>query len=79
MNRIWVRSRQNQGVQVLWDAMPNRIWNGKVEQVPKQVVARGSRSVGEVLCSVDNDKARAAAECERGSAHSGARAARAFW
>jgi multidrug efflux pump subunit AcrA (membrane-fusion protein) len=24
--------------------------------VPKQVVARGSRSVGEVLCSVDNDK-----------------------
>src|ERR1700691_3541633 len=47
---------QNQGVQVLWDAMPNRIWTGKVEQVPKQVVARGSRSVGEVLCSVDNDK-----------------------
>ncbi|HEY4951135.1 MAG TPA: efflux RND transporter periplasmic adaptor subunit [Candidatus Acidoferrales bacterium] len=47
---------QNQGVQVLWDAMPNRVWNGKVEQVPKQVVARGSRSVGEVLCSVDNDK-----------------------
>jgi HlyD family secretion protein len=46
----------NEGVQVLWDAMPNRIWNGKVEQVPKQVVARGSRSVGEVLCSVDNDK-----------------------
>ena len=47
---------QNQGVQVLWDAMPSRVWNGKVEQVPKQVVARGSRSVGEVLCSVDNDK-----------------------
>jgi HlyD family secretion protein len=47
---------QNEGVQVLWDAMPNRVWNGKVEQVPKQVVARGSRSVGEVLCSVDNDK-----------------------
>jgi HlyD family secretion protein len=46
----------NQDVQVLWDAMPNRIWKGKVEQVPKQVVARGSRSVGEVLCSVDNDK-----------------------
>jgi len=46
---------QNEGVQVLWDAMPNRVWNGKVEQVPKQVVARGSRSVGEVLCSVDNN------------------------
>ncbi len=47
---------RNQSVQVLWDAMPNRVWNGKVEQVPKQVVARESRSVGEVLCSVDNDK-----------------------
>jgi HlyD family secretion protein len=46
----------NEDVQVLWDAMPNRVWNGQVEQVPKQVVARGSRSVGEVLCSVNNDK-----------------------
>jgi HlyD family secretion protein len=43
-------------VQVNWDAMPNRTWTGKVEQVPKQVVARGTRSVGEVLCSVKNDK-----------------------
>jgi HlyD family secretion protein len=46
----------NQGVQVKWDAMPARTWTGKIEQVPKQVVPRGSRSVGEVLCSVDNDK-----------------------
>ncbi len=43
-------------VKVSWDAMPNRTWTGKVEQVPKQVVARGTRSVGEVLCSVQNDK-----------------------
>jgi HlyD family secretion protein len=43
-------------VQVNWDAMPSRTWTGKVEQVPKQVVARGTRSVGEVLCSVKNDK-----------------------
>ncbi len=43
-------------VQVGWDAMPDRTWTGKVEQVPKQVVARGTRSVGEVLCSVKNDK-----------------------
>ena len=46
----------NQGVQVKWDAMPARTWTGKIEQVPKQVVPRGSRSVGEVLCSIDNDK-----------------------
>jgi HlyD family secretion protein len=43
-------------VQVHWDAMPNRTWTGTVEQVPKQVVARGTRSVGEVVCSVKNDK-----------------------
>ena len=46
----------DEDVQVTWDAMPNRTWPGKVEQVPKQVVARGTRSVGEVLCSVKNDK-----------------------
>jgi HlyD family secretion protein len=46
----------DQQVQVTWDAMPDKSWMGKVEQVPRQVVARGSRSVGEVLCSVDNSK-----------------------
>jgi HlyD family secretion protein len=46
----------NQVVQVTWDAMPGRVWTGKIEQVPKQVVPRGSRSVGEVICSIDNDK-----------------------
>jgi HlyD family secretion protein len=46
----------NQVVQVSWDAKPGRTWTGHAEMVPKQVVARGTRSVGEVLCSVDNDK-----------------------
>jgi HlyD family secretion protein len=46
----------NQVVQVTWDAKPGRTWTGRTEMVPKQVVARGTRSVGEVLCSVDNDK-----------------------
>jgi HlyD family secretion protein len=46
----------NQVVQVNWDAKPGRTWTGHTEMVPKQVVARGTRSVGEVLCSVDNDK-----------------------
>ena len=48
--------KANQDVQVKWDAMPTRAWTGKIEQLPKQVVARGARSVGEVLCSIDNDK-----------------------
>ncbi|HEY6443740.1 MAG TPA: efflux RND transporter periplasmic adaptor subunit [Candidatus Acidoferrales bacterium] len=46
----------SQDVEVTWDAKPGSVWTGHTEQVPKQVVARGMRSVGEVLCSVDNDK-----------------------
>jgi HlyD family secretion protein len=46
----------NQNVAVTWDAKPGRTWTGHTEEVPKQVVARGVRSVGEVLCSIDNDK-----------------------
>jgi HlyD family secretion protein len=43
-------------VKITWDALPNRSWLGKTEIIPKQVVARQSRSVGELLCSVANDK-----------------------
>jgi HlyD family secretion protein len=43
-------------VKITWDALPNRVWEGRTEIIPKQVVARGSRSVGELLCSVQNDK-----------------------
>jgi HlyD family secretion protein len=46
----------NQPVKISWDALPNRVWMGKTETIPKQVVARGTRSVGELLCTVDNDK-----------------------
>ena len=45
-----------QTVQVTWDAKPGKMWTGRTEQVPKQVVARGMRSVGEVLCSIDNSQ-----------------------
>jgi HlyD family secretion protein len=44
-----------QPVKITWDALPSRSWPGKTEIIPKQVVARGSRSVGELLCSVQND------------------------
>jgi len=46
----------NQGVQITWDAKPGVTWKGRTETVPKQVVARGSRSVGELICSVNNEK-----------------------
>jgi HlyD family secretion protein len=45
----------NQAVEILWDAHPDRVWNGRTEVLPKQVVSRGTRSVGELLCSVTND------------------------
>jgi HlyD family secretion protein len=46
----------NQPVRITWDALPDRSWQGQTEVVPKQVVPRGTRSVGELLCSVNNDK-----------------------
>jgi len=47
---------ENQPVRITWDALPNKTWLGKTETIPKQVVPRGTRSVGELLCSVNNDK-----------------------
>jgi HlyD family secretion protein len=46
----------NQPVRITWDALADRYWQGQTEVVPKQVVPRGTRSVGELLCSVNNDK-----------------------
>jgi HlyD family secretion protein len=43
-------------VKITWDALPDRTWPGRTEMTPKQVVPRGSRSVGELLCSVENAK-----------------------
>ncbi|HKS67826.1 MAG TPA: efflux RND transporter periplasmic adaptor subunit [Candidatus Acidoferrales bacterium] len=45
-----------QSVDVTWDAKPGQVWTGQTTQIPKQVVPRESRSVGEVLCSVDNSR-----------------------
>jgi RND family efflux transporter MFP subunit len=41
-------------VTITWDARPGREWTGTVEQLPTQIVALGSRQVGEVICVVDN-------------------------
>jgi HlyD family secretion protein len=46
----------NLPVKITWDALPSRSWLGKTEMVPKQVVQHNSRSVGELLCAVNNDK-----------------------
>ena len=41
---------------VTWDALPGSSWQGKVTQVPTTVTSRGSRSVGEVTCEIDNSE-----------------------
>jgi RND family efflux transporter MFP subunit len=46
---------RDQPVIITWDAFPNRSWVGKTEVIPKQVVPHGTRSVGELLCGVNND------------------------
>ena len=45
----------NQGVEIYWDAFPGQVWHGRTEILPKQVTARGSRNVGELICSVSNE------------------------
>ncbi len=45
-----------QTVEITWDGLPNERWLGRTERIPKEVVSRGQRSVGEVLCPVDNEK-----------------------
>jgi multidrug efflux pump subunit AcrA (membrane-fusion protein) len=41
-------------VNITWDAMPGKQWEGTVEQLPTQVQPLGTRQVGEVLCTIEN-------------------------
>ncbi|MDE3195723.1 MAG: efflux RND transporter periplasmic adaptor subunit [Acidobacteriota bacterium] len=43
-----------QPVRITWDALPGREWTGTVEKKPTEIVALGSRQVGEVLCTIGN-------------------------
>lgn len=48
------RLQRGQETVVRWDAVPGTSWSGKVERVPAEVTTLGSRSVGEVICTVEN-------------------------
>lgn len=52
------RLSPGQKIEVTWDALPGRIWNGAVSSIPATVKLHGSRNVGEVTCSVDNHDLR---------------------
>ena len=43
-----------QPVTIVWDAKPNKLWHGHIEQVPTTVITYGTRNVGECLITVDD-------------------------
>lgn len=47
-----------QPVEIGWDALPGQHWKGTVERLPSEIKMAGMRSVGEVLCTVDNPARR---------------------
>jgi len=48
------RAGVGMAVKITWDASPGREWNGVVERMPSQIVALGTRQVGEVICLIEN-------------------------
>ena len=49
------RLAKGQRVDVTWDGLPGRSWQGTVTRIPTTVSLHGSRTVGEVTASVAND------------------------
>ncbi len=45
---------EGQPVKIVWDAKPNKVWHGHIEQVPTTVITYGTRNVGECLITVDD-------------------------
>ena len=43
-------------VAIRWDAHPQDTWKGLVHSIPSEVVTRGTRSVAEVLCSIESPR-----------------------
>ena len=52
------RLATGQKIEVTWDALPGRVWNGVVSTVPSTVKLLVSRNVGEVTSTVDNHDLR---------------------
>jgi HlyD family secretion protein len=49
------RLSSGQRIEVTWDALPGRIWQGSITSVPASVKLRGTRNVGETTCLVNNN------------------------
>lgn len=48
------RLEKGQKVELRWDAVPGRIWQGTLTRVPTVVTMAGTRTVGEITCEIDN-------------------------
>ena len=48
------RLAPGQRIEVTWDGIPGRVWEGKLTSVPASVKLHGARNVGETTCTVQN-------------------------
>ncbi len=48
------RLARGQQIDLTWDAIPGRTWQGSVSSIPSTVKLLGTRNVGETTCIVDN-------------------------
>lgn len=44
-----------QPVEIAWDARPNEEWHGRILRLPSTIITYGTRNVGEVLISIDDN------------------------
>lgn len=52
------RLKVGEQVEITWDAVPGRIWNGTVNTVPSTVKPHQNRNVGETTCLIENHDLR---------------------
>jgi HlyD family secretion protein len=52
------RLAKGQQVEVKWDAIPGRTWEGTLTRVPTSVTMVGTRTVGEITSEIDNSDRR---------------------
>ena len=43
-------------MRITWDGLPTRVWEGVVERMPTEIVALGTRQVGEVWATIVNQQ-----------------------
>jgi HlyD family secretion protein len=52
------RLAKSQKVEITWDAVPGRTWEGTLTQTPTVVTNLGTRTVGEITCQISNTDKR---------------------